>query len=711
MLAEIDRNGKTFDAHEIKQRATGRWGEVIPALAGIDPALLDGKHHPCPKCGGTDRFSAFNDFKETGGVICRKCFSEQNGDGLSAVAWMLSIDFNSACRRVADYLGMHRVNGHARHNGHAHASTPKSATDWGAEADRHFHHPDAETKRLQLAQTLGVELAPVGGRLGSVHDPAGVLSAVGVGWFGDRWTIPERDASGKVVGIATRMPDGSKRFLPGGNRGLVFAGDWLEDDGPVLAVEGMTDTAAGLKLGLCTIGRHTAYGGAGMLADLVRDVPGDRQIIVLGEVDPKPDGSWPGRDGAVRVAGKLADTLSRPVHWALCPDGAKDLREWSQRSDANGEEFLRRLQLIEVKPGTPADDLTEADQHEPAGEEPILPVPIGELIERHPRLRKPVIHGLAREGETVNVVAPSKAKKSWLGYSLLLSLTTGRDWLDVFPCEAGRVLLIDNELHAEDIAHRIPAVADAMGITLAEYRDRYDVISLRGRLLDYYGLGRRVVSHIEAGHYRAILVDAHYRMLPPGVSENDNAAMAQVFNQIDGFAAQTQAAWFLIHHSSKGNQAAKDVTDVGSGAGSQSRAADSHLVLRQHEEPDHTVLEAAVRSWPPVEPATLQWCFPVWRPSNRDPAKLKGRLAKNEERQNARDREGFLDIADVLRKWNRDEDGPATINQITDKMEFGRDRTRNLLSKMCRTGEVKRMPVTFKGNDTHEYDLVGSEPE
>lgn len=80
----------------------------------------------------------------------------------------------------------------------------------------------------------------------------------------------------------------------------------------------------------------------------------------------------------------------------------------------------------------------------------------------------------------------------------------------------------------------------------------------------------------------------------------------------------------LIHHSTKGNQSGKAVTDVGAGAGAQSRAADTHLVLRPHEEPGVAVLDAAVRSWPPIEPRCLRWSFPVWTVEDSlDPADLK----------------------------------------------------------------------------------------
>src|SRR4029077_17151036 len=56
--------------------------------------------------------------------------------------------------------------------------------------------------------------------------------------------------------------------------------------------------------------------------------------------------------------------------------------------------------------------------------------------------------------ETANIISVSKIEKSWLAYSLVMSLATGRDWFG-FPTSRGRVLLIDNELHQEILSYRL----------------------------------------------------------------------------------------------------------------------------------------------------------------------------------------------------------------------------------------------------------------
>lgn len=255
------------------------------------------------------------------------------------------------------------------------------------------------------------------------------------------------------------------------------------------------------------------------------------------------------------------------------------------------------------------------------------PSPVRDLMKLH-FLRKPVIHGLLRRGETMNVIAAPKTGKSWLVLGQAMAIATGRPWLGLFPAERGRVLILDNELHPETIAHRIPQVAAALGIGMDEIADQIYVHPLRGQLRDILAMAT-YFDAIEPGQYAAIILDAMYRFMPAGADENDNGAMAGIYNRLDAYAERLGCCFIAIHHTTKGNQSAKSVTDVGAGAGSQSRAADAHLVLRPHEEPGAVVLEAVVRSWAPVTPIALRWEFPVWRPAPElDPAALRSERPK-----------------------------------------------------------------------------------
>lgn len=247
-----------------------------------------------------------------------------------------------------------------------------------------------------------------------------------------------------------------------------------------------------------------------------------------------------------------------------------------------------------------------ADRNNPA----IEIKPLGPLIHNFTGLNKPIIHGLLREGETMNVIASPKVGKSWFAMRLAISVASGLDWLG-FPVEQGRVLHIDNELFENTLIDRYQKVSEAMNIKHTLYSDHIDIVSLRGKLQDLVSLGR-LFEQIGPNQYKLVILDAFYRTLPSGTDENDNGAIANIYNLIDHYAAQLGCGFVLIHHSSKGNQSGKSVTDVGAGAGSQSRAADTHLVLRPHEEEGIFVMESAIRSFAPVEPIALQWNWPLF---------------------------------------------------------------------------------------------------
>jgi hypothetical protein len=285
------------------------------------------------------------------------------------------------------------------------------------------------------------------------------------------------------------------------------------------------------------------------------------------------------------------------------------------------------------------------------------------LAEQFPRLHPAVIDSLQRSRETMNIISVSKIGKSWLMYSLLLSIVTGRKWLDRFQTTHGRVLLIDNELHKPTLVHRIKTVAEAMGIGPDEYEDDFDVWPIRGRGADIYRIGREL-RELD-GSFIFIGIDAKYRALPPGTSENDNAAETAFYNEVDTIAELTGAAIGMVHHSTKGSQTEKRITDVGAGAGAQSRAADTHLVLREHEEDDAVVLAAAVRSFAPVDPFGLRFEFPLWVPDDSiNPEMLKGRKSKQEETQDRRNLEADGLVIDACPTWR-------TRREIREKVGMG----------------------------------------
>lgn len=288
-----------------------------------------------------------------------------------------------------------------------------------------------------------------------------------------------------------------------------------------------------------------------------------------------------------------------------------------QREKASREDYIERtveaaLALVANAPLQHRMRGTTGYDAKPEPEPPLELIWPEALYQQFPNLREPIIDGLLRRGEVMNIISSTKLGKSWFVMGLALSIATGVLWLGKIICKHGKVLIIDNELHPETFSSRLHYVAQSMGLDLAEYRDRLAVLSLRGRLRDLATL-RDFFEH-HAGEFDVIVLDAGYRFSAIDEDENSNASIARRYNLLDELATITGSAFVYVHHSTKGAQDEKSVTDVGAGGGAQSRACDTHLVLRPNAMlgPDSMVVEAAVRSWPPMEAFVIRRAHPLW---------------------------------------------------------------------------------------------------
>ena len=220
-----------------------------------------------------------------------------------------------------------------------------------------------------------------------------------------------------------------------------------------------------------------------------------------------------------------------------------------------------------------------------------------------------------------------------------------------------------------------------------------DVISLRGDGRSIIELSTDLIGTIIAGEYTAIVWDALYRLLPAKTSENDNAGMMAIYNELDRIAEHTKASNIVIHHTSKGAQGEKGLTDVGAGAGSIARAADTHLAIRPHELADCAVVDAVCRSFRSPHPLTIRWEFPLWLESSIEPALKKvkdNRQAKQEESDSAAKKEMLDALAD----------GEVVSQSVLfSNLSYGHSvsRTKRVCDMLARDKKIKRTTKRRKG--------------
>ena len=88
---------------ELIAKCRGRW-KVILVHFGVPAEYLDGKHHPCPVCGGVDRFR-FDNQDGTGSWFCGQHLPKQAGYGLQLVREMLKCSIPEAMDKIEAIIG------------------------------------------------------------------------------------------------------------------------------------------------------------------------------------------------------------------------------------------------------------------------------------------------------------------------------------------------------------------------------------------------------------------------------------------------------------------------------------------------------------------------------------------------------------------------------------------------------------------------------
>jgi len=84
----------------LAKRANGKWYDILKQI-GVDPIILNGRHQPCPGCGGTDRFR-WDNKEGRGTYYCSNCGA---GDGFELLRLVYNCDFAEAARMVEDVIG------------------------------------------------------------------------------------------------------------------------------------------------------------------------------------------------------------------------------------------------------------------------------------------------------------------------------------------------------------------------------------------------------------------------------------------------------------------------------------------------------------------------------------------------------------------------------------------------------------------------------
>lgn len=182
--------------------------------------------------------------------------------------------------------------------------------------------PEDETPRLENAEGMQARFLRQGAaRVGMLALSLGLsrdaLERLGAGWNGSAWTFPMRNSREEIVGFRTRLENGRKLAIKGSRSGLFIPSGRKRSSGDIVwIVEGPTDAAAMIDMGMNAIGRPSCRGSEQEIRRWTRGM----NVVVVADHD------LPGVEGAEALIQTLRGSAIS-VRMVLPPMGMKDARE------------------------------------------------------------------------------------------------------------------------------------------------------------------------------------------------------------------------------------------------------------------------------------------------------------------------------------------------------------------------------------------------
>lgn len=227
-----------------------------------------------------------------------------------------------------------------------------------------------------------------------------------------------------------------------------------------------------------------------------------------------------------------------------------------------------------------------------------------ELMNDYPKMREPLIDGVLREGEIMNLVSPPKVGMTMLSLQLALAVASGTSWLG-FETVKKKVLYVDGELHCEVLIEKLRQLGSAANIPHAVLQGvEFQVLRAYPSEHNFSDL----MSELRTKGYGLVVINP-FGALVPGYEDFDNERTARLYGEMNAAADQHRTCLALTHRTRK-----NVVMEASQGSSAAvSRLVDAHVVLKPSVDSNFYAVQASVRSFAPVSDFLVKFEYPTWR--------------------------------------------------------------------------------------------------
>ena len=228
---------------------------------------------------------------------------------------------------------------------------------------------------------------------------------------------------------------------------------------------------------------------------------------------------------------------------------------------------------------------------------------VGDFLAEEPGALDPIVADAFEAGDKVELIAPSKCRKSFFALDLALHVAVGLPFCGLGIPKPRKVLLVNLEIKRDWMKRRILQRLKGYELAAATLKDNL-------RLMNCRGLGdsvrETILTHVRMVRPDLVILDPRYKLMRPDEDENTGNGLIGILNLLDAIA-EAKAAVMIVSHDKKGDYKSQDIRDRGAGSNWAARDVDCRFVMTPVKDSETDItLGILARNYPPRPAISLR---------------------------------------------------------------------------------------------------------
>ena len=208
----------------------------------------------------------------------------------------------------------------------------------------------------------------------------------------------------------------------------------------------------------------------------------------------------------------------------------------------------------------------------------------------------PIVANCFEAGDKVELIAPSKCRKSFFALDLALHVAAGYPFCGLAIPKPRCVLLVNLEIKRDWMKRRVLQRLGGYGLSAKDLQGRLLVMNCRGQ---GGSVRDAILSRVRALKPDFVIIDPRYKLMRPDEDENTGNGLIGILNLLDA-VAEEGAAVMIVSHDKKGDIKSQDIRDRGAGSNWAARDVDCRFVMTPKKNDEYGVeVGILARNYPP----------------------------------------------------------------------------------------------------------------